>query len=92
MEGKRRDEEDMQDSLLVEEGTGLIPLHILLQGSFCQLEVKQTHRRDAQRPSIMHTLPYNFLKKKLFYWGELCAPANPVEMSFGEKKTFCEGQ
>ena len=60
MEGKRRDEEDMYDSLLMKEGTGLIPLHILLQGSFCQLEVKQSHRRDAQRPSIMHTLLYNF--------------------------------
>ena len=48
MEGKRRDEEDIQDSLVVEEGmmvkfslvpfaTCLGPLQRLLQGSFHQL-------------------------------------------------------
>ena len=47
MEGKRRDEEDRQDSLIEEEGmmvtfslvpftTFLIPLQLLLQGSFHQ--------------------------------------------------------
>ena len=67
MEGKRRDEEDMQDSLVVEEGTMvkfslvpaatcLLPLQLLLQGSFRQEEVKQPHCRNAQRPNLMHTL------------------------------------
>ena len=63
MEGKRRDEEDLQDSLVVGEGmmvkfplvplaTCLLPLQLLLQGSFHQKEVKQPHRRDTQRPNI----------------------------------------
>ena len=39
--------------------TGLLPLHIL-QGAFCQKEVKQSHGKDTQRPSFMHTLLYNF--------------------------------
>ena len=58
MEGKRRDGEDMQDRLVVEESmivkfplvpfaTCLLPLQLLLQGSFRQEEVKQPHRRDA---------------------------------------------
>ena len=47
MDGKRRDDEEMQDSLVVEEGmivkfpmvhfaTCLLPLQLLLQGSFQQ--------------------------------------------------------
>ena len=50
MEGNSRDEEDMQDNLVVEEGimvkfslvpfaTCLLPLQLLLQGSFRQEEV-----------------------------------------------------
>ena len=65
MEGKRRDREDMQDSLVVEEGmififplvpfaTCLLPLQLLLQGSFQQEEVKQPQWRDTQRPNIMN--------------------------------------
>ena len=67
MEWKRRNEEDMQDSLVVEEGmmvkfslvpfaTCLLPLQLLLQGSFHQEEVKQLHLRDTQRPHIMNYL------------------------------------
>ena len=40
MEGKRRDEVDMQDSLVVDEG---IPLQLQLQISFHQEEFKQPH-------------------------------------------------
>ena len=51
MDGKRMDEEDMQASLVVEEGmvvtfplvpfaTCLLPLELLLQGSFHQEEIK----------------------------------------------------
>ena len=58
MGGERRDEEDMQDILVVEEGmfvkfplvlfvTCLLPLQLLLQVSFHQEEVKQTHCRDT---------------------------------------------
>ena len=66
MEGKRRDEEDMQDSLVVEGmivklslvpfATCLIPLQLLSQGSFHQEEVKQPHCRDTQRLNIMNYL------------------------------------
>ena len=60
MKEMRRDEEDMQDSLVVEEGikvklpvfpfaTCLLPLQVLLQGSFHQEEVKQPHHRDTQK-------------------------------------------
>ena len=77
MEGKRKDGEDMQDSLVVEESmivkfplvpfaTCLLPLQLLLQGSFRQEEVKKPHRRDAQRPNILHTLLAYFLKKNIF--------------------------
>ena len=66
-EGKRRVEEDMQDSLLVAEGmivkfplvsfaTCLLPMQLLLQGYFHQEEVKQPHRRDTQRPNKMNYL------------------------------------
>ena len=62
MEGKRRDEEDMQDSLVVQEGmivkfplvpfaTCLFPLQLLLQGSFQLEEVKQPHWRDTHTPT-----------------------------------------
>ena len=44
MEGKRRDEEDMQVSLL--------PLQLMLQDSFHPEEVKQPNLRDTQRPNI----------------------------------------
>ena len=65
MEGKRRDGDDMQDCLVVEEGmmvkfllvpfaTCLLPLQLLLQGSFNQEEVKQPHFIDTQRPNIMN--------------------------------------
>ena len=51
MEGKRRDEEDMQYSLVLEEGMKLkFPYFATVQGSFKQEEVKQPHRRDTQRP------------------------------------------
>ena len=64
MEGKQRDDEDMQDSLMVEEGmivkyllvlfaTCVLALQLLLQGSFHQEKVKQPHCRDTQRPNIM---------------------------------------
>ena len=60
IEGKRWDEEDMQDSLVVEEGMivkfslvpfaiCLLPLQLLLQGSFQKEKVKQPQRRDTQR-------------------------------------------
>ena len=66
-EGKRRDEEDMQDSLVVEEGmivkfsfvsfaTCLLPMHLMLQGSFHQEEVKQSNRRDTQKPNTINYL------------------------------------
>ena len=54
VEGTRRDDEDMQDSLVVEEGmivkcplvpfaTWVLPLEFLLQGSFQQEGVIQPH-------------------------------------------------
>ena len=65
MEGNRRDEEDMQDSLLVEEGMivkfplvpyaiCLPPLQLLLQEYFQQEKDKQPDWRDTQRPNIMN--------------------------------------
>ena len=65
MEWKKGDEEDMQESLVVEEGmmvkfslvpfeTCLLPLQLLLQGSFHPEEVKKSHLRDTQRPTIMN--------------------------------------
>ena len=67
MEGKRRDEEDLQDSLVVEEGmlvkfplvplaTCLLHLQLLPQGSFHQEKVKQPHCRETQRRNIMNYL------------------------------------
>ena len=64
MEGKRRDEEDRQDILVVEESmmfkfslvpfaTYLLSLQLLLQGSLHQKEVKQPHRKYTQRPNII---------------------------------------
>ena len=54
IEGNRRDEEEIQDSLVVEEGmmvkfplnpltNCLLPLQLLLQGAFRQEEIKQPH-------------------------------------------------
>ena len=57
--------------------TCLLPLQLLLQGSFRREEVKQPHHRDAQRPNIMHSLLEYVLKKSLI--------ARPVEMSLGEE-------
>ena len=62
IEGKRRDEEDIMDSLMVEEGmivkynlvffaTCLLPLQLMLQGSFHREEDKQPHCRDTQNPT-----------------------------------------
>ena len=70
MEGKRRNEEDMQDSLVVEDGmmvkyplipfaTCIPPLQLLLFGSFQQEEVKQPYCRDAQRPKNMNYLVHH---------------------------------
>ena len=61
MEGKRRDEEDIQDSLVEQKGMivkfPLVPLlQLLLQGSFQQEEVEQPHCRDTQIPNIMNYL------------------------------------
>ena len=67
MEGKRRDEEDMQDSLVVEEGMmfnfPLVPLPLVsFRCSSCykirsaKKKLKKSNCRDAQRTSIMHTL------------------------------------
>ena len=67
MEGKSLDEEDMQDSLVVEEGRmvnfPLVPLPLVcIPCVSCykvlsvNMKVKQSHRRYAQRSSIMHTL------------------------------------
>ena len=67
MEGKQRDDENMKDSLVEEEGiivkyllvpfaTCVLALKLLLQGSFHQEEVKQPHCRDTQRPDIMNYL------------------------------------
>ena len=43
---------------LVPFSTCLLPLQLLLQGSFQQEEVKQPHWRDTQRPNIMkYVLP-----------------------------------
>ena len=64
MEGKRKDGEDMQDSLVVEEGqivkfpmvpfaTCLLPLQLLLQDYFQQEEVEQPHWRYTHIPNIM---------------------------------------
>ena len=64
MEGKRREEEEMQDRLVVEEGIivqftlvpsaiCLLPLQLLLQGSFQHEELIQPHWRDTQRPNIL---------------------------------------
>ena len=64
MEGKKRGEED---SLVVEEvkmgkfflipfDTCLLPLQLLLQGSFHQEEIKQPHYRGTQTPNIMNYL------------------------------------
>ena len=55
----------MEDSLVVEEGMivkfpsvplaiCILQLQLMLQGSFHQEEVKQTHCRDTQRPKIMN--------------------------------------
>ena len=41
---------------LVPFATCLLPLYLLLQGSFRQEEVNQSHRRDAQTPNIMNYL------------------------------------
>ena len=65
MEEKRRYEENMQDRALGSTtprslSTNLLFLHLLLQGSFFQEEVKQSHCRDAQRPSLIHNLLENF--------------------------------
>ena len=57
----------MEDSLVVEEGilvkfplvpfaTCILPLQLLLQGSFHQVKVKQPHCRDTKRPNIMNYL------------------------------------
>ena len=59
MEEKSRDEEDMQESLVVEKGmivkfplvpfaTCILYLKLLLKGSLHQEEVKQPHCRDTQ--------------------------------------------
>ena len=63
MEGKRRDEEDIQESLVVEEGMivnfPMVPLllwQLLLQDSFQKEEIKQSHCRDTQRSNIMNYL------------------------------------
>ena len=67
MDGKRKDEEDMKDSLVVEEGmivkfplvpfaTCLLPLQLLLQGSFHQKKVKQPYCRYTQKPNTMNYL------------------------------------
>ena len=64
MEGKKRGEED---SLVVEEvkmgkfflipfDTCLLPLQLMLQGSFHQEEIKQPHYRGTQTPNIMNYL------------------------------------
>ena len=56
--GETREEEDMQDSLVVEKGVmvkfplvtfviRLLPLQLLLQGSSHQEEVKQPHCKDT---------------------------------------------
>ena len=59
--GKKRDEEDMQDSVVVGEGqmvkfplvtfvTCILPLQLLLRGSFNQEKVKQPHFKYTQPP------------------------------------------
>ena len=100
MEEKRRVEEDMQDSLVDVGILGnfpwvpfticILPLQLLLQGSFRQEEVKQAHHRDAQRPNIMHTLLEYFSRRTYLSGTALCTfhhhtPARPVEMPFGDK-------
>ena len=60
MEGKSRDEEDMQDSLVGKKGmivnSPWSQLQLQLQCSFQQEEVEQLHCRDTQRPNIMKYL------------------------------------
>ena len=67
MEGKKRDIEDMQDSLVVEEGmivkfplvpfaTCLLPLQLLLQGSLQQEEVKQPRQKNIKKKNQHHEL------------------------------------
>ena len=65
MEEKRRDEEDIHDSLVVEEGmlvkfhlvpfaACLLSMQLLIHGSFHQEEVRKPNHRDTQRPNIMN--------------------------------------
>ena len=79
MEWKRRNEEDMQDTLVLEESMILkLPLvyfAILLQGAFQQDKFKQPHCRDTQRPNIMNYLvtpkaTYHLLLATLPYLSE----------------------
>ena len=69
-ERKRRDEKDMLNSLVVEKGmlvkfpfvslaTCLLPMQLMLQGSFHQEEVKQTQHNElpgARSPATCHRL------------------------------------
>ena len=65
MEGKRRNEEKMQRSLVVVKfplvpfATCLLPLELLLQGFFHQQEVKQPHRSDTQKTQQMHQITWH---------------------------------
>ena len=70
MEGKRRDEEDIQDSLVVQEGMivkfPLVPVATFAAPAsrfffFHQEEVRQPHRRDTHRPNIMNYMPLAIL-------------------------------
>ena len=63
MEGKRRDDEDIQDSLVVQEGMivkfPMVPVATFSAPAlmfFQQEEIKKQHRRYTQRPSIMNYL------------------------------------
>ena len=80
IEGKRRDDADIKDSLVVEEGmivkfplvpfaTCLLPLQLLLQGSFQQEEVKQPHWRDTQKPNVWEPTEV---------YGETCSHNTPL--------------
>ena len=71
MKGKKRDGEEIQDGLVVEEvmmvnftlvpfSSCLLSLQLLLLGFSCKGEVKQAHCRYAKGPYIMHHRLENF--------------------------------
>ena len=108
MEGKRRDEEDMYDSLLVEEGMMVnFPLvHLPLVSFPCIscYKVLSPNKKLNNHMERMHKDPYSctlchttFDRRTFLLGTALCTshyhtPANPVEMPFEEEKASHEIQ